>query len=168
MPGLRRQDRRHQHRCAGLCHHRSLPPQLGALDVEWLIEHEALGKPGRGARAHGQPRRHIRHRSYQRVDPERRLGWLVDPPQERPGLRGPQLAPPQRHQPLRHRVHHRRLRGGLVREPVEQGPTVARRAAQDRVDQPGAARAVALGELDALVDRGVCRDAVQVGQLKQA
>ena len=64
-------------------------------------------------------------------------------------------------------AHHRRATQSGCEWLVADLRALARRPAQDRVDQPGGARRVAAGELDGLVDGGVRRDAVEVEQLEE-
>ena len=56
--------------------------------------------------------------------------------------------------------------GVRVGQRVDERPRLARGAAQDGVDEAGAARRVGLGQLDRLADRGVRGHAVEKGQLE--
>ena len=168
LPGDGCEHPRHQHRAPGLRHDRA-PLARGRSPARRIRPRATRpsGSPGAGCDGHRQGGSHIGGAAQERVDADRRLGGLVDAPQQLARAFGAQLRPPQPRQPVRHRVQDRRVRGVGVVKLGDDRRALRGPAPQDRVDEARRARSRALGELDGLVDRGIVGDAAEVEQLEE-
>ena len=148
-PGCGSSSARDHHRRARLRHEQALAPLGRPVGVERRLEHEPLGQAGR---RRGWPPAGAAASSVgggaQRVGAQRGLGGLVVGGHQRPRVRRARASPTTAsaiHSGCEWRSA--AACGRVVGQRRDQAAGLAGGAAQDRVDEPGAAARVLLGEL---------------------